>query len=283
MDTFVNSIGCDSTVTTDLTVTMNSDFMALLTVTPPCPNLSDGTITIENVSGGTAPFSYFFDGVDVGTTTFFPNLAGGQTYIIIVQDALGCSFELSAFVEETPALILDLGEDQIVDLGETIIISPTYNFTPTAFNWESITPIECFNVLDCEDYEFLPTTSQQIILDLMVGVGCSVSDTIFIEVVDDRKVYLPNTFSPNGDGFNDFFTVFAKENSVQVVEEFLIFDRWGNLIFQNENFLPNELQNGWNGKFDGRELSPGVYVYTTTIRFADENVLRYSGDVTILK
>lgn len=283
MDTFVNFLGCDSILVTDLTVTDDSDLMADILVNPPCPNLADGSISIDNVSGGTPPYNYTFEGLDFGTTTFFPDLVGGETYLVFIQDDIGCSIEIPVTVENTADLILDLGENQIIELGETVEISPSYNFMPSDFNWQTITPIDCDVLDDCQKIDFLPTTSQQVILDLFAGTGCSVSDSIFIEVIEARKAWLPNAFSPNNDGINDVFTVFGKTPNVQMVDELLIFNRWGSLIFESKNFLPNDMQNGWDGTFNGKPMPVEIYIYTATVRFIDGQVLRYSGDVSLMK
>ena len=282
VDTLTSFFGCDSILITNLTVALNADFIADLVVNSPCPNLADGSISIENISGAIPPYNYTFEGVDFGTTAVFPNLAGGQTYSIVIQDAIGCFIERSVFVDNQSDLILDLGEDQVIELGETVAINPVYNFIPTDFNWQTNPPIQCLNFDDCETINFLPTTSQMVTLDLFAGDGCFVSDSIFIEILDVRKVYLPNAFSPNGDGRNDYFTVYASTSNVQMVEELRIFNRWGALIFENKNFLPNDPKNGWDGTFKGKSMITGVYVYTTTVRFADEQVIRYSGDISIV-
>lgn len=259
------------------------EIMAELIATPPCPNATDGSISVENVSGGTAPYNFTFDGVDAGTTTIFQGLADGQTYSVVIRDAIGCTIERSAFIEDLPDLLLELGENQTIELGETVKIAPFYNFTPTDFNWQISTPLECLDFAECDEIEFLPMTSQQVALELLIGNGCAVSDSLFIEVLDVRKVYLPNAFSPNADGANDAFTVFAEIGNVQMVEELKIFNRWGALIFENKEFLPNDLQNGWNGTFKGEPMRLGVYVYTATVRFADGQVVRYTGDVSIVE
>jgi gliding motility-associated-like protein len=284
VDTLLNILGCDSILTTDLTVLTDANFAGNFVVTTPsCSDLADGSIAVENVSGGIPPFQYIFEGMNVGTTSFFPDLLGGETYSVIIQDNVGCIIETPIFMEEGPELLLELGVNQVIELGETVELSPIYNFTPSGFNWQSITPIDCLDFEDCQDFSFLPSTSQQVILELFAGTGCSISDSIFIEVVEVRKVWLPNVFSPNNDGINDIFTVFGETSNVQMVEEFKIFNRWGNLIFESENFFPNDMKNGWNGTFDGEKMPVGVYVYTATVRFADEQVLRYSGDVLLVK
>jgi len=278
-DTLVNSLGCDSILITDLMVEPNADFTADLLVTAPCGDLETGIISVDNLSGGVAPFNYTFNGVDVGSTDIFSDLEGGATYTVLIQDDAGCVIELSAFIENPTELFLELGEDLTIELGETVKLSPFYNFTPTDFNWQSLAAIDCLDFDDCDQFDFQPTSSQVVALDLFAGSDCTVTDSIFIEVIDVRKAWLPNAFSPNGDGINDFFTVFGNTSNAEMVENLKIFDRWGGLLFEGENFIPNDLQDGWDGTLKGEQLSVGLYLYTATVRFVDGEVLRYSGDV----
>jgi len=283
LDTFTNFLGCDSILITDLTVLAGTNFFADFIVTQPCQNTTTGIISVENVVGGTAPYNFTFEGTDFGTTTVFADLAGGETYSVLIEDDIGCTIETPVLVENLSELILDLGEDQTIELGETAEIVPFYNFTPSSFNWQTLTSVECLNFEDCDELSLLPIESQQVRLDLFTEAGCSVSDSLFIELIDLRKAWLPNAFSPNDDGVNDTFIVFGKTPNVQMVEEFKIFDRWGALVFSKENFLPNILQNGWDGTFNGELLSDGVYIYTASVRFLDGEFVRYSGDVLLVK
>ncbi len=276
-----DALGCS--VEQSIPIENPEDWLVDLVATPPCPNDTDGSISVETLSGATAPYSFTLDGVDVGTTTLFPDLASGQTYSVVIRDAIGCTTERSVLIEDLPDLILELGEDQLVELGETVRIAPFYNFTPTDFSWQVSTTLDCLEFSECDEFELLPTASEQVTLELLIGNGCSVADSLFIEVLDVRKVYVPNAFSPNADGVNDVFTVFANTNNVQLVEELKIFNRWGALVFENNNFLPNDLQLGWNGIYQNDVVPLGVYLYTATVRFVDGEVLRYSGDVSVLK
>jgi gliding motility-associated-like protein len=93
--------------------------------------------------------------------------------------------------------------------------------------------------------------------------------------------HIPNIFSPNGDNIND--VLFIQSNSeVLSVNAFRVFDRWGNVVFENFNFLPNDEQQGWNGTFSGKPLNPGVFVYWASIETTrgDEVIV---GDVTVVR
>ena len=274
-----NGCSLEQSIFVDLT----EDLGIELTVNPPCPNQTNGNITIENIVGGTPPYKIAFEGIDAEETIFFENLSGGITYSIVVEDDIGCLFEETVFIEQPPNLVFELGQNQTVELGETVRISPFYNFIPSDFEWEINLPIDCNDFENCDDLSFIPIADQQVTLELFGSPGCSLSDSLFIEVLDVRNVYIPNAFSPNGDGVNDAFTVFARIPNVQMVEELQIFNRWGALVYENKEFLPNNEQLGWNGTFQGEPLDIGVYVYVAQIRFVDEEVLLYTGDVSIIK
>ncbi len=259
------------------------DFMLDLVVNPPCPNQTNGIISIENVSGGTPPYNFTFEEMNVGATTVFTDLPGDITYTVLVEDSNGCTFEESAFMEQPGSLIFELGENKTVELGERVQISPFYNFTPSEFIWQILSPLDCIVFEDCEELNFVPTSSEQITLELFASPGCSLIDSLFIEVLEVRKVYIPNAFSPNADGLNDFFTVFGNIPNVEIVEELKVFNRWGAIVFENENFLPGDHQTGWDGTFQEKPVPVGVYVYSAAVRFVDGEVIRYSGDVSVVK
>ena len=96
------------------------------------------------------------------------------------------------------------------------------------------------------------------------------------------QVYIPNTFSPNGDGVNDRFQVFGKPGIVKKVRKYTIFDRWGNNLFESENFVMSSFSNWWDGTFKGENLQSGVYVYSITIEFMTGDPKNYIGDIMII-
>ncbi|HZV70897.1 MAG TPA: gliding motility-associated C-terminal domain-containing protein [Saprospiraceae bacterium] len=94
--------------------------------------------------------------------------------------------------------------------------------------------------------------------------------------------FIPDVFSPGDDGINDIF--FIQSNvAITEVSTFRIFDRWGNLLFEDQNFLPNDPAHGWDGKFSGKMVNPGVYLYWAEVKRSDGEVIRKSGDVTVIR
>ncbi|MFT6321907.1 MAG: gliding motility-associated-like protein, partial [Granulosicoccus sp.] len=99
-----------------------------------------------------------------------------------------------------------------------------------------------------------------------------------------RAIYIPNVFTPNGDGENDIFMIYAGDLSqIKQVNTFMIYDRWGETIFRAADFEPMDPQNGWDGTFKGETLNPQVFVYWAEIEFIDGLKVMYKGDVTLRK
>jgi len=111
---------------------------------------------------------------------------------------------------------------------------------------------------------------------------CISSDQITISVNKIRRIFIPNTFSPNNDGINDQFMIYAG-SAVKVIHNFKIYNRWGATLFAANNFLPNDTQVSWDGNFRGKAVDPGVYLYSLEVEFADGRRQMISGDITLTK
>jgi gliding motility-associated-like protein len=111
----------------------------------------------------------------------------------------------------------------------------------------------------------------------------NVTDAIKIEGCPPNY-YIPNTFTPNGDGYNDIFSVFTTDAIVNI-KKMQVFDRWGEQIVAIQNVLPSfgGAGGGWDGTFKGQEAASDVYVYVIVLEFADGTTETVSGDVTLLR
>ncbi|MEP6793396.1 MAG: gliding motility-associated C-terminal domain-containing protein [Saprospiraceae bacterium] len=134
-------------------------------------------------------------------------------------------------------------------------------------------------------YDELNPTGIEIISGGSV-FGCD--STIMINLTFEQvitiinEIYVPSVFSPNADGINDIVGVFGGPQ-VDQVNSFRIYDRWGSLIYNLNNFLPNDLSLGWNGTFKDHMLNPGVYVWLADVKFLDGHAEVFTGDVTLVR
>ena len=77
--------------------------------------------------------------------------------------------------------------------------------------------------------------------------------------------------------------IFAGDNTVANIKEFRIVNRWGNLLFEEENFLPNDPTFAWNGNYREQPMNTGVYVWYAVVEFIDGETEVFKGDVTLIR
>ena len=121
------------------------------------------------------------------------------------------------------------------------------------------------------------------IYEVVVSNQCGVdSARVKVAFEDCERVYIPTVFSPNGDRINDYFFI-QDGGNVATIKSLKIFDRWGSIVFQAVDVLPNIESVGWDGSFKNTLLSPDVYVYIVEIVFKNgESVIR-QGDITLIR
>lgn len=107
-------------------------------------------------------------------------------------------------------------------------------------------------------------------------------DSLVHLVLDRYKTYIPNAFSPDGDGINDTFTIYGSED-IKEVAELRIFNRWGVQVFEKQNFSPGDDTEGWDGRQGGQFAPPGTYVYLARIVFDDDKPRLVKGAFTLVR
>ncbi|MDA8692769.1 gliding motility-associated C-terminal domain-containing protein [Saprospiraceae bacterium] len=103
-----------------------------------------------------------------------------------------------------------------------------------------------------------------------------------ISFLPDGQMYIPNAFSPDGDGRNDYFTVFGNE-SIANIRSMQIYDRWGNLVFEASDIPPNEEREGWDGFFRNDRVDANVYVYKVEVEDSFGNLFLETGSITVVR
>ena len=170
-----------------------------------------------------------------------------------------------------------------INLGESQELNARVNIPNSRIDsvfWNPNSQIMCINCFDPVVQPFENTNYTVTVID---ENGCKATSQTLVMVDKERRVYIPNAFSPNGDGQNEVVTVFTDMSSVSKVNTFQIFSRWGEKIFENNDFQPNLEAEGWNGLFGGEKMMSGVYVYFVEIEFVDGQKELFKGDVTLLR
>jgi gliding motility-associated-like protein len=245
-----------------------------------CFGDSSGIIIVV-ASGGTAPYFYSLNGGPMQSNGNFSNLSAGS-YNIVVNDAGGCVFTTSAAVTQADSVLLEVTADQSIRFGETVqlyVRLPINAPINPVITWTPANGLSCTN---CLQPIAQPSRSTLYTVTVTGADGCVSTADVFVEVDKDKGVFVPDAFSPNGDRTNDVFMLYSS-GSVEAIEEFMIFDRWGELVCVHNNVQPNYPAYGWDGNFRGQQMNAGVFIYYIKVRYFDGTTEILKGDVTLIR
>ena len=250
---------------------------------PGCFGGRDGSVTIVSVQGGAEPYLVGINGLPSQTVDTFPLIFGqlqSGDYTVEITDANGCVTEVDTAVLSPLPLNVDLGPDVTINFGDSTILNAIHNSTALdTFLWS---PLNFINSPDSLITYVKPPESQIYNISVTDTSGCTATDEVRVIVTRIKRVFLPNIIKPASTETNDQFVVFAGPE-VSKIRTMQIFDRWGEMLFENRDFSPNDPQFGWNGHARGKEVSPGVYVYVVEVEFIDGSTEIFSGDVTVVR
>jgi len=251
----------------------------ILTTDPVCAGTTSGAIDIPNIRNITSPYTIQMGDRQSTSLVRFVELGAGD-YEIFMEDAIGCTFDTVVNLVDPEPFIIDLGEDVVLDLGQSISINPVANFTISQYDWSSLQTEDCGD--DCLNQTFVPTTSGTYTLTATSDLGCRATDSIEITVNPVRKLYVPNVFSPNADGQNDFFALYPAVPNVERITEVAIYDRWGNLVWSKDTIDLTQRQQLWDGQYRGQLVERGAYLYTAKVLFLDGVEEVVAGTVSVI-
>ncbi len=203
-------------------------------------------------------------------------------YRVIAGDAYKCFADTGyvlVVVGQYPTV--DIGTGSLVTAGTIVPFEPVITNGPIqSYTWTPATNLSC---TDCARPK--ATINNNVTYKVLVQniYGCTATDTISFQVQceDALQVYIPNAFSPDGDNINDVFLVRGK--GIATVKYFRIFNRWGELVFERNNFNANDVRQGWDGRVNGKPANPDVYVYTAEVLCTAGGTFVRKGNVTLFR
>lgn len=203
------------------------------------------------------------------------------TYTVVGSDSVDCYTDsTTATVVVNPRPGISLGPDLTLQSGDFHTLNSTVTNGPvTAWLWNPSTNLSCNTCPEPVAEIKWDITYRAVVTN---SWGCTSSDTLVIKTrCDNSTVFIPNAFTPNGDGVNDVFMVQAK--NIYVVKSLKVYNRWGVVVFEKTNFSPNNPALGWDGRIGGVAAPPGVFVYTAEVQCGNGTVSFMKGNVTLLK
>jgi gliding motility-associated-like protein len=197
----------------------------------------------------------------------------------IATNSSGCADTTTKNILVNPLPVITMPSTMTMQVGFPVRIPATYSPNVATWNWTPVTGLDCS---DCPQ----PITSTKFNRTYTVSVvdsnSCRSSEQVQIIVIcKNANVFVPNTFSPNNDGSNDVFYVRGK--GLERVKSLRVFNRWGEVVFEQNNFPVNDPNYGWNGKFKGNKPFPDVYIYQVEVWCENSEVIRFEGNVALIQ
>lgn len=244
------------------------------TTDPLCASLPDNGSIALTAGGGTPSYTYLW--ADGSTAAAQQNLAPGS-YAITVTDAQGCSAVASVTlayvydftIQASPAISIRLGENT------TLSYAVTGHSGTLSSVW---TPDYGLSCTDCGAPVASPGRTTLYQVKVANDEGCTAGDSTTVTVISDYSVFVPNAFTPNDDGTNDFFEFYGNKKSIKFVDV-EVFDRWGESVFRS-----NDVNFRWDGTYRGVKVEPGNFVWQMSLTFVDgHNSTMQKGSLTVIR
>ena len=255
----------------------------LLTAQPASFEVCEGSSINLNVTG-TDNYSWLPDNTLSSTTIKNPvaNPIMNTIYTAIGKDSNNCfsdTARINVTVHPKPTVNITDSAAEILSGSTYTILASSGNDGIINLEWTPALGLSCFSCLQ-------PTTTVNNTITYTLtatnAFGCTASDSIIlVALCNKQSIYIPNTFSPNNDGINDVF--YPRANGSLLVKSFIIFNRWGQVVFERRNVYANGSANGWDGKYKNILQKPDVYVYIMELQCANDETFIQRGNITLIR
>ncbi len=249
-----------------------------------CYNTSDGVLEINPVPD-LKEYALMLNETKQETLTIDSLTAGDYNFIL--TDSNGCNYTASFNLEQPEEPVLEIiGEEKIKFNTEYKYYLDLDISNSDSTYWYKDDSLICNGKCDTIELE-VGATQSNFNLCAVVYYDSLCNIEICKEIKIDRKfdIFIPNIFTPNFDGLNDYFTISSTNGLSIMVKTFRVYNRWGEEVFYNSDFVINSPKSnqGWNGLIRGEKALSGVYVYYIEVVSDDGEISKYYGDITLLR
>jgi len=275
-----DSIGCSSSFNVPVNVYIPYSFNPVSADTGFC---NGGSVQLNFGEQGDGLIYRWTPAAGLSDPTIYNPVASPSSstiYQVNVVDSAGC-FPLTAKknVAVYPLPLIDSGPPVIVPYNSAFSLNPTYGPDIVSYNW---TPINQLNCTNCAYPSGIALASMIYTVTATTSKGCTASTTLQLQIeCKAENLLMPTAFSPNGDNLNDYFYPIAR--GLDLINKFTIYNRYGKIIFERNNFKPNEKLEGWNGYVNGKAQASGSFLYVLQAVCNRGNVINKKGTFTLIK
>jgi gliding motility-associated-like protein len=205
-----------------------------------------------------------------------------SVYKVVGFDSSNCFKDsASIYIKVNLNPTVNAGADIMLTAGKAVTLSPQYSPDIVTWKWQPSTALNCS---DCARPIASPLEDVTYKIEVTNSVGCTKTDDIFIKVSCDRNnLFMPTAFTPNNDRQQLNETFYPSGFGIYKVTAFKIYNRYGTLVFENGNFLPNNKNSGWNGIYKGKPAPIDSYIYTVEFICMNHEVVHVNGNILLLR
>ncbi len=249
-----------------LTLTNPTAITETISSVPVC-GLHNGSAS-ATANGGTGTLTYSWTPAG-GNTVSASSLTSG-TYTCIVTDANGCTATATATVQADSIPVAFAGIDTTIHIGSSTILNANGGGT---YLWSPASTLSCST---CAHPVATPLATTEYCVRVSNSGGCVDSSCVIITVdATCGEVYVPNYFSPNADGVNDYLCVYGRCIQTMTIN---IYDRWGECVFTSAS--PSQC---WDGAFHGQPMNTAVFVYYLQATLLNGQAVTQKGDISLVR
>ncbi len=204
---------------------------------------------------------------------------GRYTISLEASNPLGCKKTVTRLVTVIPLPVVTVKENPSIPLGTSILLPVTYSNNIATYNWTPSTNLSCTN---CAVPVANPVRTTAYKVNVADSNGCVNAGEVTVTVAcNENNYFVPNLFTPNGDGNNDVF--YPRGTSIYLIQSLRVFNRWGEMVFEKRNFAANSVSNGWDGTYKGKPAPADAYVYILEFICGNGTIVPYKGNVTLVR
>jgi gliding motility-associated-like protein len=271
-----DDFGCTAAVNASI----NEPTLLQSTITPEdvsCFGEQDGSIAAV-ASGGTPSYTFALSSGASNNSGSFGSLNAGN-YSLTITDDNGCIDSATITITEPMQVLVTLSPDSVtLNLGESIQLNASSNYGTANYLWSPSIGLSCNDCNNPTTTLYNSLTYQLTVSVAINGTNCYAYTEVPVTVIKNYDLFIPNVFTPNGDGANDLFRLFGNLPALKFVE-MQIFNRTGEKVFES-----NDINFSWDGTYKGKALEPQVLVYTLYAVFLDNHSEElFKGSITILR
>jgi gliding motility-associated-like protein len=240
-------------------------------------------INISQINGGVAPYDViYFD--EQGEEIALADISFGEYHVEII-DVNGCDTAYTFTIVEPKDFYVDTEHEITLTVGDEVEILAFTDLDEEEIEEIIWTPSEFLSCSDCLNPVVQNLENDTTFYITIVNLnGCIRTDSIIVRLVVEYTFFTPNVFSPNDDGINDVFYIFSNVyGETATVQRMGIYDRWGNQVYIAENFPPNDMRYGWDGRHNNKNVQQGVYGYYAILELENGKIVKLKGDVSIVR